>query len=156
MRPQNGLLIFLWKETHSETKSWKSSRISTKKITTATVNPGNRRDFACETNFLHFFIVHHFSSFFDFFIFHFFSFFPFFSFVYFFHFSFVFHFFISFISCIFHFSIFLHFPTFSVFFCSFSIIFFLLLFLFLFLFFLLGAQNLFFLASISLRFLFIC
>ena len=24
--PQNGLLIFLWKETHSETKSWTSSR----------------------------------------------------------------------------------------------------------------------------------
>ena len=29
---QNGLLIFLWKETHSETKSLKSSRILTKKI----------------------------------------------------------------------------------------------------------------------------
>ena len=31
MTPQNGLLIFLRKETHSETKPWKSSRISTKK-----------------------------------------------------------------------------------------------------------------------------
>ena len=29
--PKNGLLIFLGKETHSETKSWKSSRILTKK-----------------------------------------------------------------------------------------------------------------------------
>ena len=38
---QNGLLIFLGKETHSETKSWKSSRILTKKVTTTTVNPGN-------------------------------------------------------------------------------------------------------------------
>ena len=27
VRPQNGLLIFLGKETHSETNSWKSSRI---------------------------------------------------------------------------------------------------------------------------------
>ena len=34
--PQNGLLMILWKETHSETKSWKSSRISTKKVTTTT------------------------------------------------------------------------------------------------------------------------
>ena len=31
MTPQNGLLIFLGKETHSETKSWKSSRILTNK-----------------------------------------------------------------------------------------------------------------------------
>ena len=30
VRPQNGLLIVLGKETHSETKSWKSSTISTK------------------------------------------------------------------------------------------------------------------------------
>ena len=30
--PQNGLLIFLWKDTHSETKSSKSSRILTKKL----------------------------------------------------------------------------------------------------------------------------
>ena len=43
--PQNGLLIFLGKETHSETKSWKSSRNLTKKVTTTTVNPGNRRGF---------------------------------------------------------------------------------------------------------------
>ena len=43
--PQNGLLIFLWKETHSETNSWKSSRILTKKVTTTTVNPGNRGGF---------------------------------------------------------------------------------------------------------------
>ena len=31
LHPQNGLFIFLGKETHSETKSWKSSRILTKK-----------------------------------------------------------------------------------------------------------------------------
>ena len=31
-RPQNGLLIFLGKETHSETKSWKSSRNFDQKI----------------------------------------------------------------------------------------------------------------------------
>ena len=43
--PQNGLLIFLGKETHSEKKSWKSSKILTKKVTTTTVNPGNRRGF---------------------------------------------------------------------------------------------------------------
>ena len=43
--PQNGLLIFIGKETHSETKSWKSSRILTKKVTTTTVNHGNRRGF---------------------------------------------------------------------------------------------------------------
>ena len=35
----------LERETHSETKSWKSSRILTKKVTTTTVNPGNRRGF---------------------------------------------------------------------------------------------------------------
>ena len=45
VRPQNGLLIFLWKETHSETKSWTSSRILTKKVTTTTANLGNRRGF---------------------------------------------------------------------------------------------------------------
>ena len=42
---KNGLFIFLGKETHSETKSWKSSKILTKKITTTTtttVNLGNR------------------------------------------------------------------------------------------------------------------
>ena len=43
---QNGLLIFLTKETHSETKSWKSSRMSAEKVTTTTVNPGNRRGFS--------------------------------------------------------------------------------------------------------------
>ena len=45
VRPQNGLLIFLGKQTHSETKSWKSYRILTKKVTTTTVNPGNRGGF---------------------------------------------------------------------------------------------------------------
>ena len=93
VRPQNGLLIFLWEETHSETKSWKSFRILTKKVTTTTVNPGNRRGFACESNFFIFFL---FSS--CFFIFRFFFILSF---------SFFFFDFLSF--CI----IFLHFPTFS-------------------------------------------
>ena len=82
--PQNGLLIFLGKETHSETKSWKSSRI-------LRVNP----NFFI---FLSFFII--FLLFFSFFIFSFFSFFHFFHLFHFFHFSF------------FHFFIF-HFPSFS-------------------------------------------
>ena len=42
---QNGLLIFLWTETHSETKSWKSARLLMNKVTTTTANPGNRRRF---------------------------------------------------------------------------------------------------------------
>ena len=54
---QNGLLIFLGKETHSETKSWKSSRILTNKVTTTTVNPANRLLFS----FFHFFIFFIFS-----------------------------------------------------------------------------------------------
>ena len=69
MRPQNGLLIFLLKETHSETKSWKSSRILTKKVTTTTVNLGNRRGFCVSIHFFifSFFII--FLHFFRFFIF---------------------------------------------------------------------------------------
>ena len=81
---QNGLLIFLWKETHSETKSWKSSRILTKKVTTTTVNLEIVEDFACESNFFHFLFFHHFSPFFRFFHFFIFSFFPFFHFFHFF------------------------------------------------------------------------
>ena len=145
------MLIFLGKETHSETTSWKSSRISTKKVTTTTVNPGNRRDFACESKFLHFSsCFHHCSSFFSFFSFSFF--FPFFLRL-FFHF---FHFF-RFFFCFF-FSFFLIFLQVSSF--SFSVIVFLFLscsffffFCFFFFFFLSGAQNLLFRASISSRFL---
>ena len=33
------------RDTYSETKSWKSSRIFDEKVTTTTVNPGNRRGF---------------------------------------------------------------------------------------------------------------
>ena len=119
VRPQNGLLISLWKETHSETKSWNLSRILTKKVTTTTVKPGNRRGFLCVNPnfliflsffiiFLHFFIFLFF--FFSFFLFsfsHFFSFFDFF-------FRF-FHFFIFFIFFIFSFFIFSFF-IFSAFF----------------------------------------
>ena len=75
---QNGLLIFLGKETHSETKSWKSSRI-------LSVNPFFHFSF-----FFSFFLIFHFLFFFIFF--HFFICFSFFSF--FFIFSFVFHFFL--------------------------------------------------------------
>ena len=135
---QNGLLIFLWKETHSETKSWTSSGILTKKVTTTTVNPGNRRDFACESKFFHVsFFFHHFSPCFRlFFIFHFFFFsfffhvFIFFFFFHFFIFShlfiffFFFHFFMFF--SFFHFFSIFHFPSFSFMFLhfpSFSFIF---------------------------------
>ena len=51
--PQNGLLIFLGKETHSETKSWKSSRILTKKVTTTTVNPGGFCECSQISSFFH-------------------------------------------------------------------------------------------------------
>ena len=110
--PQNGLLIFLWKETHSETKSWKSSKILTKKVTTTTVNHGNRRGFSVWILCFHFsFFFHHFFIFlFSFIFFHFFSFFHFFNFFHFLSFSFIF----------------LHFPSFSfifLHFLSFSFIF---------------------------------
>ena len=55
LTPQNGLLILLWKETHSETQSWKSSRISTKEFTTTTVNLEIVEDFACEDKTLEIF-----------------------------------------------------------------------------------------------------
>ena len=67
---QNGLLIFLGKETHSETKSLKSSRILTKKLTTTTVpwksyrilrlNPFVFIFLSFFNNFLHFFVFHFF------------------------------------------------------------------------------------------------
>ena len=103
--PQNGMLIFLAKETHSETKSWKSSRILTNKVTTTTVNPGNRRGFCVWIHFsifLSFFII--FLYFFDFF--------------HFFIFSSFFHFFFFFLKKFFHFfSFFVHFFTFMFFQC---------------------------------------
>ena len=43
--PKMGLLMFFWTNTHSENKSWKSLRISLKKVTTTTANPGNERGF---------------------------------------------------------------------------------------------------------------
>ena len=104
--PQNGLLVFLGKETHSETKSWNSSRISTNKVTTTTVNPGNRRGF-CEGSqisslCLSFFIIFSIFSFFHFSSFsHFFILFHFPSFV--FHFSFIFFHFLSFSIMYYHF-----------------------------------------------------
>ena len=112
--PQNGVLIFLGKETHSETKSWKSSRILTKKVTTTTVNPGNRRGFCVSIQISSFFFL--FSSFF--FIFSFFSsFFHFFICFQFFLFLIFFMFFIFFIFSFFHFSsfslVFYHFHSFS-------------------------------------------
>ena len=102
---QNGLLIFFWKKTHSETKSWKSSRISTKKSYNNNGKPWKssrllrvRPNFFIFLSFfiifLHFFVV--FSSFFLIF--------PFFHFFHFFMFRFFFLFLFS--SCFF---IFLHF-----------------------------------------------
>ena len=121
MRPQNGLLYFLGKETHSEIKSWKSSRIPTKKVTTTTVNPGNRRGFCvCGqiSSIFHcssFFVIFLFLIFFIFSFFHFFHFSLFFPFFQFFKFS-LFLFF-SFSSFPFlSFFRFLHFSVFSVFF----------------------------------------
>ena len=147
---QNGLLIFLGKETHSETKSWKSKNL-TRKVTTTTVNLGIVEDFACESKLFHFlsffifFFIFSFSLFFffHFFIFFIFSFFFLFSFFSIFHFSFSFIFFVFVLSFLFSFIS----LSFSFIFLSFS-------------FSLLGAQNLiFFWASISLRFfshLFLC
>ena len=85
MTQQNGLLIFLGKETHSETKSWKSTRIFDEK---SYINNGkpwkSSRIFRVKPNVLIFFIFHLFSPFFFVFlnIFHFlhFSFFLFFTF----------------------------------------------------------------------------
>ena len=95
MRPQNGLLIFVGKETHSETKSWKSSKISTKSYNNNGKPWKSSGILRVKPNFfiaLHFFIFHFknllffiFSCFFNFsFFFHFFIFFQF---------SFFFHFF---------------------------------------------------------------
>ena len=39
-----------------------------KKVTTTTVNPGNRRGFASQNMFFHFLFFHHFSPFFGFFL----------------------------------------------------------------------------------------
>ena len=69
--PQNGLLIFHWKETHSENMIF--FRISSNIVTTTTANPGNRRRFCVGIFkvfaiflffFCFFFIFLHFSSFF--------------------------------------------------------------------------------------------
>ena len=131
----NWLLIFLWKWTHSETKSWKSSRILTKKkLQQQRYTLEIVEELACETKCLHFsFFFHHFSPFFHFFyfvIFSIFSIFSFFHFFIFFNFSF-FEIFPFFFFAIFHFLsfsfIFFHFLSFSFIFyhfLSFSFIFF--------------------------------
>ena len=125
---QNGLLIFFGKETHSETKSSKSSRTSTKKVMDIV------RDLRVKPNFFIFhcssFLIFLFFNFFHFFVFFsFFLIFSFFSFLYFFHFLkiFIFSFFLffHFSSCFFFFlfvsSFFLHFSSFFLlFFFSFS------------------------------------
>ena len=99
-----------------------------KKVTKTTLNNGKIvEDFACEAKFLHFFIIHHFSSFSRFFFFSFFQFFHCFRFFPF-----------------FHFFIFLHFLSFSFIFLHF---------LSFFLCWMLQQNLIFFWASISLRFL---
>ena len=99
--PQNWLLIFPGKGTHSENKSWKSSMKTTK------VNKKSSRILRVKPNFFIFSLFIIFLSFFRFF--------------HFFHF---FHFFISFISFIFSFFHFFHFFIFSFFLFSCSFIFF--------------------------------
>ena len=102
MRPQNGLLVFLGKETHSETKSWKSSRISYEESYNNNGKPWkSSRILSVNPKFFIFFLsFFHFFSFFFFSIFHFFHFhclcsFIFFHFFIFFNFLFIFfHFFI--------------------------------------------------------------
>ena len=59
--PQNGLLIFLCKETHSETKSWKSSRIFDEKSYNNNGKPWKSSRILCVN--LNFFIFLSFSSF---------------------------------------------------------------------------------------------
>ena len=68
MRPPNGLFIFLGKKTHSETKSWKSSRILTEKVNNNNGKPWkSSRILRVIRNF--FIIFQHFSFSFHFFIF---------------------------------------------------------------------------------------
>ena len=69
MTPQNGLLIFIWKETHSETKSWKSSSILTNSYNSNGKPWKSSRILRVNPNFLIFSFFHHFSAFFVFFIF---------------------------------------------------------------------------------------
>ena len=71
--PSNRLLIFFGKETHSETKPWKSSRI-------LRLNPIFFIFLPSSIIFLHFFVFFHFFIFSCFSFFHFFNFFIFFSF----------------------------------------------------------------------------
>ena len=110
MTTQNGLLIFLWKETHSETKSWKSSRILTKSYNNNGKPWKSSRILRVNPIFSFFFL---FSSFFSIFCFS--SFFHFFHFYNFFHFLFLslsfmflsfFFDFLSFSFIFFHFSVF--------------------------------------------------
>ena len=118
MTPQNGLFIFLGKETHSETKSWKLSRISPKN----SYNNNNGKPWKSlrilrvKPNF---FIFHcsSFFSIFSFFFFFIFSFFHFFLFIFCFFIYFIFSFFLFFF--FFFFIIFLHFFVFSHFFIFF-------------------------------------
>ena len=64
VRPQNGFLIFLGKETNSETQSWKSSRILTKQVTTTTVRvKPNFFIFSLCIIYRHFFVFFHFFTF---------------------------------------------------------------------------------------------
>ena len=67
--PKNGLLIFLLKETHSETKSWKSSTILTKKNYNNNGKPWKSSVILCVNPFFHFsfFFSSFFFSFFRFF-----------------------------------------------------------------------------------------
>ena len=109
--PPKRVVDFPWERDTFRNKIMKSSRILTKKVTTTTVNPGNRRGFCVWIHFFHFsFFFHHFYPF----LFRFFFIFS----VFFFIFSFFFHisFFFIFSFILFHFLsfsfIFFHFPSF--------------------------------------------
>ena len=123
MTSQNGLLIFLGKETHSETKSCKSSRIFNEKSYNNNGKPWkSSRILRVNPMFSFFFFFNHFSpfflffSFFHFFIFSIFRIFSCFPFFHFFHFSHLFMFFsFSLLFCFLFFQFFLFF-CFSIFF----------------------------------------
>ena len=63
---QNGLLIFFWKETHSETKSWIVKDFVEKKLQQQRQTLELVEDFACEDNTSESSENSHFSSFFSF------------------------------------------------------------------------------------------
>ena len=116
---QNGLLIFLWKETQFRNKIMEIVEdFDEKKFQQQRLNPGNRRGLLRVNPFFLFsFFFHHFSPFFHFSFFTLFScifsFFVFFMFLHFLSFSFIFFHFLSFPPILLSFSFIFHFLSFS-------------------------------------------